>query len=51
MTSSPHLLEVRNLRMHFPFHGKVSDGGGRVVKAVDGVSLWIDEGETLGLVG
>ena len=51
MADRSHLLEVRNLRMHFPFHGKVSVGGGRVVKAVDDVSFWIDEGETLGLVG
>ena len=51
MTAMPHLLEVRNLAMHFPFHGKVAGDGRRVVRAVDGVSLWIDEGETLGLVG
>ena len=50
MTSS-HLLEVTNLTMHFPFHGKASGDGQRVVRAVDGVSLWIDEAETLGLVG
>jgi peptide/nickel transport system ATP-binding protein len=51
MTTNPHLLEVRNLAMHFPFHGKTAGNGRRVVRAVDGVSLWIDEGETLGLVG
>lgn len=45
-----HLLDVRNLKMHFPYHGGARDGS-RVVKAVDDVSLWIDEGETLGLVG
>ena len=39
-----HLLEVRNL--HTEFH---TDFG--VVRAVDGVDLHIDEGETLGLVG
>ncbi len=37
--------------MHFLFHGKGSGNGRRVVRAVDGVGLWIDEGETLGLVG
>jgi oligopeptide/dipeptide ABC transporter ATP-binding protein len=51
MTTSPHLLEVKDLTMHFPFHGKASGDGRRVVRAVDGVSLSIDEGETLGLVG
>ena len=39
-----HLLEVQDLRTHFP-----SRSG--LVKAVDGVSFHIDEGELLGLVG
>jgi peptide/nickel transport system ATP-binding protein len=38
------LLSVRNLKVHF----KVRQGW---VKAVDGVNLEIDEGETIGLVG
>ena len=45
------LLEVKNLKVHFPVkHGMFS----RVcefVKAVDGVSFAIEPGETLGLVG
>ncbi len=43
------LLEVRDLQMRFP----VSVGRGRraPLRAVDGVSLDLDEGETLGLVG
>lgn len=43
------LLEVRDLEMRFP----VSIGRGRrgSLRAVDGVSLDLDEGETLGLVG
>lgn len=51
MTSSNHLLEVKNLRMHFAYPGSLMGRGSGVLKAVDGVSFWIDEGETLGLVG
>src|SRR5687767_3616082 len=40
----PHLLEVHNLRTHFPTRSGL-------VKAVDDVSFHIDEGELLGLVG
>jgi oligopeptide transport system ATP-binding protein len=39
-----HLLEVRGLRTQFP----TRDG---LVKAVDGVDLHVDPGETLGIVG
>jgi oligopeptide transport system ATP-binding protein len=39
-----HLLEVRGLRTQFP----TKDG---LVKAVDGVDLHVDPGETLGIVG
>jgi oligopeptide/dipeptide ABC transporter ATP-binding protein len=38
-------LEVRNLRKHFPV------AGGRTLKAVEGVDLSIEKGETFGLVG
>ena len=51
IASHDHLLEVHDLTMYFPFHGKLAADGQRVVRAVDGVSLWIDEAETLGLVG
>ena len=45
------LLEVRNLQVHFPVrHGLFSRVRAHV-KAVDGVSLHIAPGETLGLVG
>ena len=40
------VLEVSNLKTHF-----LTFGGARVVKAVDGVSFTLNEGETLGLVG
>ena len=45
------LLEVKNLKKHFPLrHGFLGRGAG-TVKAVDGISLHILQGETLGLVG
>src|SRR6266536_1984660 len=40
------LLQVTDLQTHY-----VSFGGERVVKAVDGVSFSLEEGETLGIVG
>src|SRR5256712_13277936 len=39
-----HLLEVRDLRTHFPTRAGL-------VRAVDGVSFYLDGGELLGLVG
>jgi oligopeptide/dipeptide ABC transporter ATP-binding protein len=39
-----HLLEVSNLRTHFPTRAGL-------VRAVDGVSFYLDRGELLGLVG
>lgn len=45
------LLEVDNLKMHFPIHGGVLSRKIGAVKAVDGVSLRIEKGETLGIVG
>jgi oligopeptide/dipeptide ABC transporter ATP-binding protein len=42
----PPLLQVTDLETHY-----VSFGGARVVKAVDRVSLSVNEGETLGIVG
>ncbi len=44
------LVEVRHLTKHFTRGGGLFQRG-TVVKAVDGVSFTIDEGETFGLVG
>ncbi|MCK5106935.1 MAG: ATP-binding cassette domain-containing protein, partial [Elusimicrobiales bacterium] len=46
-----NIIDISNLKVHFPIHGglffkKIGD-----VKAVDGVSFALKEGETLGLVG
>jgi len=45
------LLEIRNLKKHFPVGEGLFSRGKGAVKAVDGVNLSIEEGETLGLVG
>ncbi len=45
------LLKVEDLKMHFPVRGGVFLKKVAAVKAVDGVSLSIKKGETLGLVG
>ncbi|WP_055106422.1 ABC transporter ATP-binding protein [Paenibacillus ihumii] len=45
------LLEVRELKVHFPVYGGVFRRVIDRVKAVDGVSLNIEAGQTYGLVG
>src|SRR6185503_11983992 len=45
------LLEIRNLKKYFPVHSGLLGRGREYVKAIDGVSLDVDEGETVGLVG
>jgi oligopeptide/dipeptide ABC transporter ATP-binding protein len=46
-----NLIEIKNLKIYFPIKGGVLSHTVEEVKAVDGVSLFIKEGETLGLVG
>ncbi len=48
---SEPLLEVRDLCMHFPVREGILLRASKFNRAVDGVSLTIDPGETLGLVG
>src|SRR5687768_18494904 len=45
------LLEIRNLKKHFPVGQALFSRNKDVLKAVDGVNLSIQQGETLGLVG
>ncbi len=46
-----NLLEIHNLKKYFPVGGGLFSHNKSVVKAVDGVNLSVEEGETLGLVG
>jgi peptide/nickel transport system ATP-binding protein len=48
---TPSLLEVRDLRKHFPLRGGVLQRTQAWVRAVDGVSFDVAPGETLGIVG
>ena len=45
------LLEVRDLRKHFPVRAGLLGRSELRVRAVDGVTLSVHEGETLGIVG
>jgi oligopeptide transport system ATP-binding protein len=52
VVASKTLLDVRDLKMHFPLtRGIIVQRVVGYVRAVDGVSFTINEGETLGLVG
>lgn len=49
---SENILELHNLTKHFPVKtGGIFSGTKGLVKAVDGVSLTVKRGETVGLVG
>ncbi|MEH7383476.1 dipeptide ABC transporter ATP-binding protein [Bacillus sp. JJ1533] len=45
------LLEIRDLNMHFPVKGGMFSRTKNDVKAVNGVNLTVNQGETLGIVG
>lgn len=45
------LIELRDLKVHYPIRGGIFNTIQDYVKAVDGVSLEIDSGKTYGLVG
>ena len=45
------LLDVRGLQVHFPIRSGLLSRQTGTVKAVDGVSVWVSRGETVGLVG
>ena len=51
MSENGKLLEVINLRKHFPILGGMLGRQIGAVKAVDGISFDIKRGETLGMVG
>ena len=45
------LLKIENLKKHFVVQKSIFDQSRQTLKALDGVNLTINEGETLGLVG
>ena len=51
MNPAQALLEVQDLKVHFPIYGGFARRRVGAVRAVDGVSFAIRKGETLGLVG
>lgn len=48
---NPPLIQVENMKKYYPIKGGIVTHTTGQVKAVDGVSFSIEEGETLGLVG
>ena len=50
-TENKPLLRVENLKKHFLISSGLFGGGKTYLKAVDGITLSLNEGETYGLVG
>lgn len=50
-TASKNLVEVTDLKKHFPVQSGILDRKEEFVRAVDGISFSIPEGKTFGLVG
>lgn len=48
---NPVILEINNIEKHFPIRGGIFGGVKNWVRAVNGVSLKVRKGRTLGLVG
>jgi oligopeptide/dipeptide ABC transporter ATP-binding protein len=51
LSSDNILLQIKNLKKHFPVRKGILKRVVAQVKAVDGIDMFIKEGETLGLVG
>ena len=51
MTAGEKLLEIEDLRVHFPVRGGIFRRTVGACKAVDGVTFCLRKGQTLGLVG
>lgn len=51
MVENQKLVEVENLKVHFPIFGGVLSRRVATVKAVDGISFSINRKETIGMVG
>jgi oligopeptide/dipeptide ABC transporter ATP-binding protein len=51
MSADGNLVEAKGLRKYFPIHSHLFSGEKVYVQAVDGVDLFVQKGETLGLVG
>jgi oligopeptide transport system ATP-binding protein len=51
MSADGNLIEVKGLKKYFPIHSHLFSREEVYVQAVDGVDLFIQRGETLGLVG
>ncbi|MBE2214069.1 MAG: dipeptide ABC transporter ATP-binding protein [Opitutaceae bacterium] len=49
--STPPLLQIRGLKMHFPIRQGMLFKRPKLCRAVDGVDLTVHHGETVGLVG